>query len=141
MALDKKRFILGNRPGEFGVFASPPGVDAGAATADQLLLHITSAIPQIAMQGVVAAPFPVPRVVPHALGYAPIIFPNLISTKILNGGFSYQRPFDNVYGPWTRSKVKSEATQFTFEQELISFNGNPGTALDINYFAITRPIP
>lgn len=128
------RFVFGKRPdNQFGVFISPPGVDASTALAAQLSLHITSATAQLAMQGVVAAPFP--SVVPHALGYVPVIFPNLISTGLITG-FGYVRPFDNGWGPWLNSRVKSEATQFTFEQ---TKNG-AATDLPINYFAFARSI-
>lgn len=124
------RAILGRRGSELGAFVSPPGVDASTALPSELLLHITSATAQIAMQGIIAGPFP--RVVPHILGYAPIIFPNLISVKLV-AGFPYVRPFDNTYPPYTNTNVKSEASQFTFSQT--------GPVLDINYFVYNRPMP
>lgn len=124
------RFRLGYRGSESGVFVSPPGVNALTATPEQLLLHVTSATAQIAMQGVAAGPFP--RIVPHVLGYAPVIFPNLVSSKLIPG-FSYVRPFDNSFPPWTNSKVKSEATQFTFTQS--------GPVLDIKYFVFNKAMP
>lgn len=112
------------------MFISPPGVNAETATADQLLLHITSATAQIIMQGVAASPFP--RIIPHGFGYAPIIIPNLISTDIV-GGFGYVRPFDNSWGPYTNSNIKSETTQFTVNQT--------GTVLSVNYFVFDKMAP
>ena len=124
-------FILGPRPGEFGVFIAPPGVDASTAPADALTLHVTSATAQIAMQGIAEGPFP--RVIPHTLGYAPIIIPNLISTNLADGLFGYVRPFDNTYAPYTNSYVRSESNQFTFLQS--------GPLLSINYFVLNRRFP
>ena len=137
--MKRARYILVRRGAERGFWVAPPNVDANTATAEQLLLHITSAIPQLAMQGVVAPAFP--KIVPHLLGYAPLVLPNLISTKVA-GGFSYQRPFDNVYGPWIRSNVKCEATQLTIDQENLPAPGPVyATPLDVNYFVYNRPIP
>ena len=124
------RFIHGKRGSEFGVFISPPGVDASVASADELTLHITTATAQIAMMGVVAAPFP--RDVPHGLGYAPIVLPNLISTKIA-GGWTYNRPFDGGWAPYTNSMVQSSSDKLTFIQS--------GDTLDINFFAFNRALP
>lgn len=132
--MKRARYILKN-----GIAISPPDVDASTAAVDQLLLHITSAIPQLAMQGVATPAFP--RVVPHLLGYAPIILPNVMSDKLVGGTFSYVRPYDNTSGPWVRSRVKSEATQFTIEQENIVFNSTSATPLNVNYFVYSRPVP
>lgn len=129
------RFVLGN-----GIRISPPGVDATTATPDQLLLHITSATAQVAMQGVIAPPFP--KIVPHVLGYSPIILPNLISTKLVGGTFSYVRPYDNTFGPWVRTRIKSEAAQFIIEQESLPAPGPVyPIPLDVNYIVINRPKP
>ncbi|MGL5166626.1 MAG: hypothetical protein ACRC9K_12135 [Afipia sp.] len=134
-------FIFGPRPGgENGVFIAPIGIDPRTAPASDLLLHITSATAQIAMQGVVAPPFP--RIVPHTMGYAPIVFVNLISTKLVGGTFSYVRPYDNTFGPWVRSRVKPEATQFTIEQESLPAPGPIyPTPLDVNFTVFNRPKP
>lgn len=129
------RIILGG-----GIRISPPGVDAETATPDQLLLHITSATSQIAMQGTVAPPFP--RIVPHVLGYTPIVFPNLISTKLVDGSFSYVRPYDNTFGPWVRTRVKSEAMQLIVEQESLPAPGPVyPVPLEVNYIVINRARP
>lgn len=135
-----KRFILGKRGSEWGVFISPPGIDAAIAPASSLLLHVTSATSQIAMQGVVAPSFP--KVVPHILGYAPIVLPNLISDKI-TAGFPYVRPYDNSYGDWIRSRIISEPTQFTVLQEYIAGGGSiiPAAPLDVNYFVYNKQLP
>lgn len=135
------RVVLGRRPGpEFGVFVSPEGIDATTAPASALLLHITSAVPQIYMLGVAVSPFP--RVVPHGLTYAPLVFPNLISTKLMSGTFSYVRPYDNTFGPWVRSRVKPDTTQFTIDEELLPDVGPVyPTPLDVNYFVYNRRMP
>lgn len=132
------RWILGNRPNpiipgtdEFGVFVSPPGVNALTATPEQLLLHVTSATAQIVMQGIASSPFP--RVVPHSLGYEPIVFPNLVSTKLSGGTFSYVRPFDNTFPPYTNSYAQSNISDITFLQS--------GVVLDINFFVFNKERP
>lgn len=134
------RYILGYRSsGEFGVFISPPGVNADTAPLSQLTLSLSTTAAQIYMQGVCAAPFP--RSVIHGLPFAPVVLPNLISTKLVGGTFGYVRPFDNSYGPWTRSRVKSEINQFTVEQEYIPWNNQNAPAFDVNYFVYNKPIP
>ena len=83
------------------------------------------------MQGVVVGGFP--KEVPHLLGYAPLVIPNLISTKATSGGFNYVRPYDNTFPPYTYSYVKSEIGKITFYQS--------GVLLDINYFMINKQRP
>lgn len=128
--MKRPRFVFGRRGDAFGVFVSPPGVDASTADVSNLSLHINSAMAQIAIQGVSAGPFP--TVIPHSLGYAPIVIPNLISTDLVGGTFGYVRPFDNAYPPYTNSYAKSEAAQFTLFQT--------GPALSINYFVLNRSL-
>ena len=127
-------FILGHRDhdDEDGVFVCPPGVDARTATQDEMLLYITTKIPQLAMTGVVSAPFP--QIVPHLIGYAPIILPNLVSADFITHTTGYMRPFDNYDYGVAKSQVKSETTQFTFTQ-------TGGKNIAINYFAYTIPVP
>lgn len=122
-------FVLGFRGlDEFGAFVAPDDIDALVGTPEQLLLHITSATAQIAMRGIISSPF---GVVPHLLGYAPIVIPNLKSS-VTSGATGYVRPWPN--GPTViNSTVKSEPTQLTFAQT--------GSALDINYFVLNRPAP
>lgn len=133
---EKATFILGRREvdGQDGVFVAPPGIDARVAATDDLSLYVTTKIPQLAMTGVISPPFPV--VVPHTIGFAPIILPNLISTNAFNAGAGYIRPFDTNYIPGCKSSVKSEATQFTFAQ-----TDSSGRILPINYFAYAIEAP
>jgi len=124
-------FLLGPRGTEDGVFIAPPGIDARTATPDQLLLHVTSAIPQIAIRGTAAPPFP--QLIPHALGFAPFALPNLVSTNLVNGTFGYVRPFDNSWGPWTNTLLQSEITRVGIYQT--------GPALAVSYFIYNRRAP
>lgn len=127
--------IIGRRgEGEHGIFIAPPGVDPLTATAEQLLLHISSATSQVAMLGVAAPAFP--RYVPHALGYPPFVLPNLISTDMV-GGFGYVRPFDNSWGPWTFSAITVDAGALTVEQSYI----DGPVALNVYYSVFNRRAP
>jgi hypothetical protein len=124
-------FLLGPRGAEDGVFIAPPGVDALTATPEQLLLHVTSAVPQIAIRGTATGPFP--QVVPHLLGYVPIAIPNVISTNLVDGTFGYVRPFDNSWAPWTVSFIPSAVNSIIVNQS--------GPALAVGYFIYNRRAP
>lgn len=126
-------FILGHRAydDEDGVFVGLPGFDAATASQDEMSLYITTKIPQIAKNGVVGGPFP--YIIPHAIGFAPIVLINLVSSDLVSNTTGYVRPFDmNTLNP-TLSQVKSEAVALTFLQS--------GPARSINYFAYTIPAP
>lgn len=124
-------FLLGPRGSEDGVFIAPPGVDALTAPADQLLLHVTSAIPQIHLRGTATGPFP--QVIPHTLGYSPFAIPNLVSTNLVDGTFGYVRPFDNSWGPWTQSLLQCNPANVVAYQS--------GPALAVSYFIYNRRAP
>ncbi len=47
-----KRVIIGKRGTDYGLFISPPGVDADTASPDQLLVNLTLAVSQIVMIGI-----------------------------------------------------------------------------------------
>lgn len=128
--------IIGKRGAENGIFIAPPGVDAETASPEQLLLHLTSSTSQIFMRGVVSAPFP--AIVLHSLSYAPIIFPNILSTSLLDGTFGSVRPFDNSWPPWRNSQIDSSPGYFTVNQTEL---GDPSTPYDVHFFAFNRPAP
>lgn len=128
----RPRFILGKRGSDFGVFISPPGVDAQTAALDELSLAISGKALQITMRGVSTPTFP--KTVVHGLGYKPYIFPNLISTDLV-GGFGYVRPFDNSYPPFTLTNITVGTTDFTINQ------GGTGSALNVYYSLLNKALP
>ncbi len=120
------RLWMGRKGIDFVCNISPQGIDASTATADQLLLSLSSSIPQIAMSGVVSGS----ATVPHTLGFIPFVLPNLISTKL---GIGYVRPYDNGWSPWTNTLATPTASSVVFSQS--------GSALNVNYYSINRPMP
>lgn len=126
--------IIGLRGTEHGIFIAPPGIDAETAAAEQLMLHLTAATAQSAIIGVATPAFP--RVVPHLLGYPPIVFPNLISTDIV-AGFGYVRPFDNSWGPWTHSNIEVGSSAITINQSYV----DAAPALNVYYTVFNQRAP
>ncbi|SFM00753.1 hypothetical protein SAMN03159423_4880 [Bradyrhizobium sp. NFR13] len=69
--MSDRRVVFGKRAdGTLGVFVSPVGIDAFTATDDQLLLNISSKIPQLILLGAVASS----QSVPLGVGRAPYVF-------------------------------------------------------------------
>ena len=132
-----KRFILGKRGSEFGVFISSPGIDASVAPASQLLLHISNKSAQVIIRGVAIAPYPTPIVVPHGLEFAPIVLPNLISTDLV-GGFGYVRPFDNSWPPWTYSNIAVDVDNLTVNQ---TKSDSSAPTLNVYYQILNQEAP
>jgi hypothetical protein len=63
------RVVLGKRNNEFGLWASPPGVDALTASPSQLILQMTNLVDQIILVGAVGSS----QVVPLGLSDRPLV--------------------------------------------------------------------
>ena len=76
------RVSIGRRGLQYGLFASPPGVDVDTAPVADLLLNITSNIDQIIGAGLVTGPFP--DFVAFAASPAPIVIITAVNISSVN---------------------------------------------------------
>lgn len=88
------RVVIGKRGGDYGIWASPPGVDALTAADSQLTLAMSGAADQMILRGV-AAP---PSLVALGLNQRPFVL-------LTNINFNPQIGFEGFMSPFPHSEA------------------------------------